>query len=181
MIKQKVVLFGLALVALGAIGFGGTDPAALNDDTVISRVRNHETLKRVTKERFKMDSVAAQMCRAGPAPHSPHENRYCHVFVSENAAKAMESGNKKYPTGALIVKAKYVDQKSPEVELFTVMIKRESNYDAKHGDWEYLLVDGRCRTLYARGRLDSCIQCHEDYAESDFVTRHYMPRKAAGD
>jgi len=146
MVMRKMILLGLALIAMAAVGFGGADPAALDEDSIISRVRNHATLKRVTKERFKMDSVAAQLCRpAGPVPHSPHENRYCHVFISANAVQAMESGKEKYPTGAMIVKAKYIDQWSSEVELFTVMIKRESNYDTKRGDWEYLLESIRKR------------------------------------
>ena len=41
------------------------------------------------------------------------------------------------------------------------------------GDWEFFVLGGDARLL-ARGKIDSCIACHRDYAEQGFVSRAYL-------
>jgi len=33
------------------------------------------------------------------------------------------------------------------------------------------VLDGTNKRVLSRGRIDSCIDCHRHYAETDFVTR----------
>lgn len=108
-----------------------------------------------------------------------HEGRlsraaYCHVYVSAEAKEPIIAGADAYPAGAVIVKAKLPSEESRDAELFTVMRKMEPGYDADHGDWEYAVVDGPSKRVMARGRIDSCIECHRHYAATDHVTRAYM-------
>ena len=35
----------------------------------------------------------------------------------------------------------------------------------------------RMAGVLARGRIDSCIECHQQYAATDYVTRAYMKSK----
>lgn len=58
------------------------------------------------------------------------------------------------------------------------MIKREPGYDPQHGDWEYLYVVQKPEKKVTRGRLESCIKCHWQAKDRDYVFRNYLPRKA---
>lgn len=179
MVLHKLLVAVLAFCGLLATTALAGTPADWDDEAFVVRVKKFQTMKRVTKERFLMLPETAYFCRAAVPPlrHAPHENRFCDVFVSKQAEKAIEKGDQEYPVGAMIVKAKYTDQKSSKIELLTVMTKRKAGYDRKHGDWEYAVIDGKCQTVLARGRLQSCIQCHEEYSASDYVTRAYMPKE----
>ena len=77
----------------------------------------------------------------------------------------------------MIVKAKLESEKSSDPVLYTVMRKMEKGYDAEHGDWEYAVLDGPNKRVLSRGRIDSCIECHKQYASTDYVTRAYVKPK----
>jgi hypothetical protein len=64
-------------------------------------------------------------------------------------------------------------------ELFTVMLKREAGYHPECGDWEFMVVSGDAKQVLARGKLDSCVACHKDHKQTDFVTQLYPEKKAA--
>ena len=57
------------------------------------------------------------------------------------------------------------------------MRKMAAGYDPEHGDWEYAVLDGTNKRVLSRGRIDSCIECHRHYAETDFVTRSYLKQE----
>ena len=75
---------------------------------------------------------------------------------------------------SVIVKAKLKSETSRDAILNTVMRKMQDGYDSMHGDWEYAVLDGPSNRVVARGRIDSCITCHREYASTDYVTRAYM-------
>ena len=58
-----------------------------------------------------------------------------------------------------------------------VVLGLTSGYDSKHGDWEYSVIDAQATHVLARGHVESCASCHDDYAKSDFVTRTYMKKQ----
>ena len=99
---------------------------------------------------------------------------YCDVYVTPNAKEPMASEFGPFPAGSMIVKAKLEGQTRRAPVLYTVMLKMEKGYDDMHGDWEYAVLDGPSRRVLARGRIDSCIDCHTAYAATDYVTRVYM-------
>jgi hypothetical protein len=59
--------------------------------------------------------------------------------------------------------------------LLTVMYKREAGYDPEGGDWEYMVLDGLGKEVRSRGKLESCRTCHQAVADTDFVSRNYLP------
>lgn len=47
-------------------------------------------------------------------------------------------------------------------------------HDPDHGHWEYAVLNGKDKRVLARGRIESCIECHRNDASTDFVTRAYL-------
>ena len=181
------LLTGVA-IALMASAFGS---AAIqgwnaNDDQKLAQAvgavlkQDQAGLHRVTKKTFRMSDRTAALCKPIiPAPrHSPHFEYYCHVYVNHLALEPMNSGTEVYPEGSLIIKQKFSDQRGTKTELFTVMRKMGRDYDPENHDWEYSIVDASAKTVLSRGRTDSCIHCHADYASTDYVTRIYLSPKS---
>src|SRR5262249_15058679 len=99
---------------------------------------------------------------------------YCHVYVTANGLDVLRSGEGTYPVGTWIVKAKYADQGTSKIELFTRMRKMPAGYDPDHGDWEYAVIDRDRVTVLAQGTLANCIACHDAHKATDYVTRVYL-------
>jgi hypothetical protein len=148
------------------------------DQEELSRlVAKLDKLHQVTETPHAMADSTAALCRLAFNTNI-HEGTaapaYCHVYVTADAKTPMTSGKGIYPRGAVIIKAKLKDEKTKDVILYTVMRKMEKGFDAKHGDWEYSVLDGPNKRVLARGKIDSCIRCHREYAATDYVTRAYM-------
>ncbi|HEX7314036.1 MAG TPA: cytochrome P460 family protein [Pyrinomonadaceae bacterium] len=108
---------------------------------------------------------------------SPHIDKFVNVFVNDAGRRAMlKELRPRFPVGSLVVKEKLPAYDAKEPELLTAMYKREAGYDPEGGDWEYLVLDGQGREVRARGKLESCRACHQAAADTDFVTRHYLPQ-----
>jgi hypothetical protein len=106
---------------------------------------------------------------------SPHIQKFINVFVNDAGRRAMlKEKRPHFPVGSFIVKEKLPTRDAAEPELLTAMYKREAGYDPGGGDWEYLVLDGEGREVQARGKLESCRACHQEVADTDFVTRHYL-------
>lgn len=146
--------------------------------TVLNAVRNLKELIRVTDKPFKMDAVASTLCAAPSSarrdPNDVHQDYYCHVYISKAGLPVMKSGEGTYPEGTVVVKQKFADQRAKTVELYTAMRKRQPGYDPEHGDWEYSVVNAKATKVLSRGRTDSCIECHQPYAPTDYITRLYL-------
>ena len=171
--SRLVPCLSVVAVVLMTIGRASAD-----DPESLSRlVAKVEALHRVTDAPHRMADSTVVFCRIAYNTNI-HEGAgapaYCHVYVTADAKEAMVSGKGRYPRGAVIVKAKLASEKSGNPTLYTVMRKMEEGYDAKHGDWEYAVLDGPSKRVLARGRIDSCIECHQQHAETDHVTRAYM-------
>ena len=55
-------------------------------------------------------------------------------------------------------------------------MKREAGYDPDYGDWEYFVKNVyRGEPEFTRGKLDTCIRCHEDAQGKDYLFRSYLP------
>lgn len=138
------------------------------------------TLHRVTDRPHPMDDSTITACEANYNPKI-HEGElqpaYCHVYVTADAKAPIESGEGSYGEGAVIVKAKLESAEAEGAMLYTVMRKMAAGYDPEHGDWEYAVLDGQNKRVLSRGRIDSCIECHRHYAETDFVTRAYLKQE----
>ncbi len=170
-------------------------PPGSNRDWLDLIADRGKTMTRVTDKPLSMDLQVAQLCRL-PDPDelpeaNPHRGHFVHVYVTPGEEKKIRTGEGTYPVGTLIVKeklpgplaeleqgskAKKKASQTQTPELFTVMLKREAGYHPECGDWEFMVVSGDAKQIVARGKIDSCVECHKDYKATDFVTQLY-PKK----
>ncbi len=151
----------------------------LDDETFLSFVREYKLLQRVTDVPYKMSSNTSGLCIELASNPKVHGDRFCDVYVNHKAKDPIAKGNATYPVDSIVVKVKYPDRNRSKIELFTVMRKMKVGYDSKHGDWEYSVIDAEATHVLARGHVESCVSCHDEYAKSDFVTRTYLKKPAA--
>jgi len=172
-------------------------PPGENRDWLSFIAAREKTMTRVTDKPLSMDLQVAARCRA-PLPKdlpedNPHRGHYVHVYVTPGDEKKIRTGEGTYPVGTLIVKEKLPgifaqSAKDPKAvtadnlplhdpELFTVMLKREAGYHPECGDWEFMVVSGDMKQVLARGKLDSCVECHQQYKQTDYVTQLYSATK----
>lgn len=143
-------------------------------------LRYLEKYIRITQEPFEMQDSTIVSCQppelVARNPHEPENPAaaFCDVHVNAIAKETMLSGKGNYPVGSLVIKSKLPTVDSKRAELFTVMQKMEPGYDAEHGDWKYFVIDGKSYRQVAAGRIDSCIECHAGYQETDYITRTYL-------
>lgn len=164
----------------GAPGAGGPKPlagaelvAGYRDWTRVNPQPSVFHLRRITDCALPTTEEEAFMASAD----NPHLEKFVTVFVNDAGRRAMlEELRPRFPAGSLVVKEKLTARDSSEPELLTAMYKREAGYDPEGGDWEYMVLDGRGREVRARGRLESCRACHQAVADTDFVSRNYLPR-----
>lgn len=167
-----ILAIGVAtVVAMGADGSG---------EDLSFTVAQLDKLHRVTDAPHPMADSTVMFCRI-VYNDNLHEGKrtpaYCHVYVNEAAKGPMTSGVGRYPVGSVVVKSKLPSKTADKAELFTVMRKMADGYDPTHGNWEYSVLDGASLRVLSRGRIDSCSACHDQYRESDYVTRAYLPKK----
>ena len=163
-----VAAFGMVVV------HGGPHDSKLSSD-----VTDLDSLHLVTEKPHRMFDITAALCRSpDDFQHNVHEgfirSAYCNVYVNETAKNTMLTGKGVYPVDSLIVKSKLLDKDKPNIELYTVMRKMPMGYDPEHGDWEYSIIDGESKRVFAAGRIGSCIDCHAGYKDTDYVTRVYL-------
>ena len=165
----------IALVLfMGGLTLLASHRLAIGEDAVRAFVRNPDAYSRVTEKPYQMDNNVATLCRPPSTPDSPHKDigAYCHVFVNQLAHQPLVEGSDAYPVGSLIVKQKLEAIDSKTASLYTAMRKRPAGYDPANGDWEYIVTDGVGKVL-AQG----CIECHQAYRKTGFVTREYLSQK----
>lgn len=106
----------------------------------------------------------------------PHSESAIVVRVNPIGFKPFQSGLS-VPVGTIVVKEKYPHY-SPDTPPVAVaaMIKREPGYDPKYGDWEYAYEQRwpEHERKVIRGKLDSCIDCHQNASGKDYMFRPYL-------
>ncbi|MGC4007281.1 MAG: cytochrome P460 family protein [Pirellulales bacterium] len=186
-----VALFAFT-VALSAQTPGEREPdskAQVSSNRLLEMTADRaKALIRVTDKPHDADLLTMLGCRA-PLPRetpalNPHLDHVVHVYVTSAGERTLRDGHGEYPVGTVILKEKLPGAHRDDVkrkaaaksapELFTGMLKREKGYHPECGDWEFFVVDGAAKQMQARGRIDSCVECHKDYKDTDFVTRTYL-------
>jgi hypothetical protein len=177
--KQFLPLLLLPAVVLSA----AESPAGfkVTKDNIFG-LRN--SLKRLTKTPYSVSPAIEAACGPGggvmidkksePAPtRKPYPHAYPSMLVYANALadETLSKKGKVFPVGAMIVKEK-LDRKGG-VTGVGGMIKRAAGFDAKNGDWEYFYADER-GSLLSKARLESCVNCHTQAREKDFVFADWM-------
>jgi hypothetical protein len=140
-----------------------------------------------TRIRIDVSPHVSMACRAplpsehnwaeggGEKRHGPHIKHTIVVRISPEQAEEFKTLNAPLPVGTVVVKEKHKDilAEGPPNE-YGAMIKHEPGYDPQHGDWEYLYVVRQPEKKVTRGKLASCIDCHEHAKNRDYVFRTYL-------
>jgi hypothetical protein len=139
---------------------------------------DRDRMIRVTIKPVQAETIVSMLCR--PADGSfvdPHEEHWIHVFVGRDGASAMKTQKGKYPVGTVFLKQKFSDSEGKHSRLYTGMRKREGGYNPNCGDWEFFTLNAAASKVTSRGKLESCMSCHEKYRASDCISRSYMAGK----
>lgn len=165
----------------------------LTDQELLTKVQQRATvLEEVTKEPVIMHRITATLCSI-PSPElvaeekgNPHLDKFARLYV-DNAGRAAAEGHEPvHPVGTVLIKEKLPavagQEKGPvkpgsAPELFTGMLKREKGFNPECGDWEFFSVSGDGQKLAERGKIASCMECHQRYADRDFTSRYFVPRR----
>ena len=151
------------------------------DEKIWAYLSGHrDKMVRVTRKPVYVTWLGTELCaRPNMLPHTPHGEHWIHVFVSPEGRKTMIEGKGVYPQGTYILKQKLLDQAGVKTDFYTGMRKREKGYHPELGDWEFFTLDSGGQMVTARGKIDSCIDCHKQYRSTDFVSRRYLAVPAA--
>ncbi len=115
----------------------------------------------------------------------PHAFGLIQVRVNAIGLEPLKAG-KPVPVGTVVIKEKHLQPKdlaslakldSPFA--VAVMIKREAGYDPEHGDWEYAyqINSPAADRSTTRGKLTTCIGCHQTMKDQDYLYRKYLVKK----
>jgi Cytochrome P460 len=165
----------VAVILVGA--FGADHPTVGIQPELADKLKN---LVRITSSPIKLRPNVNQLClpSGGRKDHSiivpPKIDAVAHVYVSPEGVSTMSRRDATaFPVGVLILKQKFEVGKLENPVLYTGMLKRESGFNPECGDWEFFTLSGDGKSVTARGRLESCMACHQEYKHTDFVTKHY--------
>ncbi len=104
-----------------------------------------------------------------PIRSKGHNNNWVSIYVDELAEDTYLSAGAPYPECAKIVKPIYNDAEGESVRKLTIMVKMAPGYDPENGDWWYASGDETGTRVGQQGRLDGCIPCHKQAAETDYL------------
>ncbi|HLX62921.1 MAG TPA: cytochrome P460 family protein [Planctomycetota bacterium] len=163
----------------------------LDDLSLLNAIKSRAEGDKVTAKPVYMTNPVSLLCRApGPTDASkkvaadPHVQTWIQVFAENLSSASFKETDKPLPAGAIVIKEKHHSDKAAadgagmpadaKLELFTVMLKREAGYNPDGGDWEYAVVNGDASRVLARGKIESCMECHRIKVKTDFLYRSYL-------
>jgi hypothetical protein len=100
---------------------------------------------------------------------SEAHNAFVDIFVNKKAEQAYKNRASSYPVGAIVYKPLYSDAKKTELSIVVIMQKMAQGYDQANGDWWYGVYDASGTEGYHKGRIKSCIKCHAQVKETDYM------------
>jgi hypothetical protein len=177
-VSLLVLAAGVCLLASRRSGAQQSEVKSDPDAEALRLIANYKVwLKANAKPQLVVSHLAA-LCTT-PTPemirvedHNPHMNKYINVFVNPDGAEPFLSRQTPhFLEGTVIVKEKLSTETSVEPELLTVMVKREAGFNPKYGDWEFFTFNGAATKVTARGKIESCQECHVMRQDQDYVFR----------
>ncbi len=173
-----ITTFGLA-ACIYAFTIGAADRDFPEDEKIWDYLIHHrKEMIRITQKPQRVYWAGSPLCaRPNYIPHSPHGEHWIHVFISPGGSNAMMTGKGMYPVGTVILKQKFLDAAGTNTDFYTGMRKRERGYNSELGDWEFFTLDRGGDMVTARGKIESCMDCHAKYKATEFVSRRYLTSK----
>jgi hypothetical protein len=112
------------------------------------------------------------------------------IFVNPIGESAFLKQKKpKFPEGTVIVKVRHdgrtngtsetavkSSSKPGEVKFLTVMQKLPAGTSPETGDWQYLVYAPDATTELKKHNLPNCQSCHEQWKNTDYVSREYLTK-----
>ena len=106
-------------------------------------------------------------------PSADH-NAWFDIYINAIAKNAYINKSSLLPVGSILIKPLYPDEERSETNKLTIMIKMEKGYDTEHGDWWYGVYDETGMEGWYRGKIQSCIKCHVQAKETDYMFSEIM-------
>ncbi len=100
---------------------------------------------------------------------SESHNAYVDIYVNKTAEAAYRERKTLFPVGSEVYKPLYPTPEKKEIALLVIMRKMAPGYDNEHNDWWYGVYDGSGREGYHTGKIRSCIACHAQARETDYM------------
>jgi hypothetical protein len=148
-----------------------------------ARTRTRQSLRsRLAGERKCSAGNLAIMCSI-PTPamwkeaekkYGPHMRRFIRVTGNSSAvaAFAVPKQKRRFPVGASIAKAKFINSADGGPDGVGFMTKREGPEFKDTGGWEFSYFPN---TGNQRKTHEACASCHRGAASTDFIFGHYEP------
>jgi hypothetical protein len=170
--NMKTARFCLLLVLAHASAFA-QEPAS--NEALVKLAASLDKLTRVTEQRISRRAIHTDLCAPSDIPdHAKLVGRPdvgIHVYVTPASAGAFKDSAARFPVGTVVLKQKFPALNAKEADFYTGMLKRETGFNPGCGDWEFFTMAGDRRAVTARGRIESCMDCHRQYSKTDFVTK----------
>jgi hypothetical protein len=97
-----------------------------------------------------------------------HGGKWVDVFADDQARDGYLAKRGPYPVGARIVKAQHASEDATAPDGLTAMKKMPEGYDPDDGDWYYAVLGVDGNTMKS-GKIEMCINCHDQVSEQDYV------------
>jgi hypothetical protein len=165
------------LIGMAAVGTAIAGTVSNSEDLLSPIAQRSEKLVCVMDKPHRMSPQVAVICGPAasiPKPEGPHTGKFYHVYITKSGLGILKEAKGTYPEGTVVVKEKFSNSEGKNTELFTAMVKREKGFHPDGGDWEYFVISGDSKKITQSGKIQSCMECHDTYSSTDYVTRDYM-------
>lgn len=113
---------------------------------------------------------------ATPVENQSHEDSaFGVVYVNDLARPMLAQPTPAFPVGSVIIREKLLQADATAPQFVIAMIKREKGFNPAGGDWEFAAFDGALKKVEKREKTGSCLACHAQKKDNDFVFRSYLP------
>ena len=169
---MKTARFCFLLILAHATAFA---QQPTSNESLVKLAANLDKLTRVTEQRISLRAAFSDLCAPVDLPdHARLVGRPdigIHIYVTPTSAATFKDAGSRFPVGTVILKQKFPTVNAKDADFYTGMLKREEGFNPACGDWEFFTMTGDRRAVTARGRIESCIDCHRQYAKTDFITK----------
>jgi hypothetical protein len=137
-----------------------------------AEIKTPEALISAWTRRYRLRDDIALLCRTVKMSgnEAPHGGAWVMTKSNPIAEAALSRpGKRVFPVGSMLIKEKFDRQSGGKPTLFTGMVKREKGFAPKVGDWEFFVVNLAKKRFVERGKMESCVGCHQTVANEGYV------------
>ncbi len=98
-----------------------------------------------------------------------HGKPWVEVYIEAGGVDNYNARTGPYAVGTKVVKVQYATEDATDIDRLTVMQKMAPGYDPDNGDWFYGVYSPDGGKGMKTGKIDMCINCHDQASESDYV------------